>query len=190
MVTTHSRSSTTHRLSTRVLLICAALAAVQVGLFIALSPVLVSLPALSPPLYAVVAGVHSVMIFLAPRITGARWSATLTAVIAGLIVAAMSPIGLFIALLILIPGLMVDLALLLPVRAGRERGSELRYVCAALAAAAVLFTVSLPAFSAEHLTAVILVGSAVGRIVGELLAWAVARALTAGLRRAGVRPRS
>jgi hypothetical protein len=181
-------SSTSHLPSTRVLLICAALAAVQVGIFIVLSPVLVSLPALSPPLYAVVAGVHSVMIFLAPRITGARWAASVTAAVAGLVIAAMSPIGLFVALLILIPGVLTDVALSLPASSGRRAATETRYIAGALAAAIVLFAISLPAFSAEHLTGAILFGAAAGRVLGEGLAYVCARALAASLARAGIRP--
>jgi hypothetical protein len=173
--------------STRVLLICAALAAVQVGVFLALAPALVSLPALSPPLYAVLAGAHSVMIFLAPRVTGARGAATITALVAGLVIAASSPIGLFVTLLILVPGVVVDLALLIPGRRS-ARTTELRYLAGALVAAAVLFTVSLPAFSGDHLTAWILIGAAAGRLVGEGLAYVCARALGAGLARAGIRP--
>lgn len=181
---TISRAS--HLLSTRVLLICAALAAVQVGLYLALAPVLVGLPAISPPLYAVVAGAHSTMIFLTPRVTGARGAATITALIAGLIIAAMSPIGLFVTLLILVPGVMIDLALLVP-GASTPRVTELRYLGAAMTAAIVLFLVSLPAFSAEHLTTWILVGAAVGRVAGETIAYVCARALAAGLARAGIR---
>lgn len=186
MATSRSSSTVASRLpSTRVLLICAALAAIQVGVFLALAPVLVSLPALSPPLYAVVAGVHGIMIFLAPRVTGARGSATITALVAGLIIAAVSPIGLFITLLILIPGVTVDLALLIP---GRKtpRTTELRYLGGAIVGGVVLFLVSLPAFSADHLTVWILIGAGVGRVAGETIAYICARALAAGLARAGV----
>lgn len=182
-----SRSSSALRPpSTRVLLICAALAAVQVGVFVVLSPVLVTLPALSPPLYAVVAGAHSVMIFLAPRVTGARGSGTITALIAGLIIAALNPIGMLVVTLLLIPGVLVDLAVLAPGRA-TSRAMEARYLAAALVAAAALFAVSLPAFSAEHLTPWILIGAAGGRVAGETVAYACSRALAAGLARAGIR---
>lgn len=186
MATSRSTSSATRPPSTRVLLTCAALAAVQVGVSVALAPVLVGLPAVSPPLYAVVAGAHSIMIFLAPRVTDAQWSATITALVAGLIMAAVSPIGLFIALLILIPGILVDAALLIP-GGSTARARELRYLVAALAAAIVLFAVSLPAFSAEHLTTWILVGAAAGRLAGETIAYLGARALSASLGRAGIR---
>jgi len=186
MTTPHTPYPASRLPSTRVLLVCGALAAIQVGVYVGLSPLLVSLPALSPPLYAVVAGVHSTMIFLTPRVTGARWSATITALLAGLIIAAMSPIGLLVALMILIPGVLTDLALLIP-GSSSARAREVRYLAAALAVAVVLFAVSLPAFSAEHLTAGILVGAAAGRVVGETLAYLLARALAGGLARAGVR---
>lgn len=171
------------------LLICAALAVVQVGVSLALAPLLVSLPALSPPLYAVVAGVHALMVFLAPRVTGARWSATVTAVIAGLVMATVNPIGVLITVVVLIPGVIVDVALLLPPAPAGRRASELRYGLGAVASAVVLFAVSLPVFSPEHLTPAILIGAALGRLVGEGLAYVCARALAAGLVRAGVSPR-
>lgn len=185
MTASRSSSPASRLPSTRVLLICAALAAVQVGIFVALSPVLVSLPAFSPPLYAVVAGAHSVMIFLAPRVTGARGSATITALVAGFIIAAVNPIGLLVVILLLIPGVLVDLAVLIPGKP-TSRAMEVRYLAAALVAAAALFAVSLPVFSPEHLTAWILVGAAAGRVVGETIAYACSRALAAGLARAGI----
>jgi hypothetical protein len=58
------------RLPTRELLISGAFAAIQTVLFAAVVPVTTALAASAPPAYALVAGVHTLMPFLARLVTG------------------------------------------------------------------------------------------------------------------------
>lgn len=182
--------SPTYRFPTRSLLIFGALAAVQVMLFLAAAPLLVSLPPISPPLYAVVAGVHSLMPFLARRIVPAFGAATLTGLIAGLVIAAISPIGLIVTFFIAVPCVVFDavVSLMGVPSEGPWWRRELPFVIAAAAAGAVVFAVGLPAFSPAHLVPPIVLGSLVGRIVGETCAALLTGRVAAALRRAGIRP--
>lgn len=178
-------------------MICAALGAVQVVVFLSLSALTPSLAAAFPPAYAVVAGVHSVMVFLARRLTGVTGAATITALITGLLVFAFSALGPLILVPLLAAGLTFDAALAFSARdshrsgdgARRSRTREWPYVLAAAAAGAVLFLVSLPVFSAEHLTAPMLIATFAGRVLGEGGAALVAGVLARALERAGVRRR-
>jgi hypothetical protein len=177
-------------------MICAALGAVQVVVFLSLSAVTPSLAATFPPAYAVVAGVHSVMLFLARRLTGVTGAATITALITGLLVFAFSVLGPLVLIPLLAAGLTFDAALAISGRRSRRGGDaaeprtpEWHYVLAATAAGAVLFLVSLPVFSAEHLTAPLLIATFAGRVVGEVGAALVAGVLARALERAGVRRR-
>lgn len=178
-------------------MICAALGAVQVVVFLSLSALTPSLAATFPPAYAVVAGVHSVMLFLARRLTGVTGAATITALITGLLVFAFSVLGPLVLIPLLAAGLTFDAALALSARrstrggrdAAESRTPEWHYVLAATAAGAVLFFVSLPVFSAEHLTAPLLIATFAGRLVGEVGAALVAGLLARALERAGVRRR-
>lgn len=182
--------------STRVLMVCAAFGAVQVLLFAAASTFTTSLAAIAPPLYALAAGLYSVVLFTARRLTGVAGTATITAVIGGILVSALSVIGPLAALPLVAAGLAFDLVLWLTTRTARRTGTrggartgadrEWAAIAAAAAAGIALFAVSLPVFSAEHLTPAILVATLAGRVMGEVAAAVVAGLLARALRRAGV----
>ena len=172
------------RLPTRALLVSAAFAALQTLVFFAVVPVTTMLAATAPPAYALVAGIHSLMPFLARLVTGVPGTATITAAITGLLTAAVSPIGPLAAVPMVTAAVMFDAVM--PWRSRRSRPSRSRVLLAASAAGLALFGVSLPVFSSEHLVAPILIATLVCRIVGEAVAAAVALAITAMLSRAGV----
>jgi hypothetical protein len=172
------------RLRTRELLVCAALAAIQVLAFAILSPLMVTLGQSSPPLYALAAGVHSIMPFLARLLTAAPGTATLTGLFTGVLATAFTPIGPLVIVPMLTAGLAFDLVL--PWR--RTARTPLWRVALAAGAAGIgLFAVSLPVFSAEHLAAPVLTATLLGRLAGELAAAACALPLRAALGRRGVR---
>lgn len=172
------------RWTTRVLLICAALAAVQAIISLAATAVTPAIAATAPPIYALVAAVHSAMPFLARILTDARWSAALTAAITGVLVWPFSAVGPLFAVVVLTGAVSFDLALL-----GIRRPGRRRMLPAALLAGATLFLVSLPVFSPAHLTPVILTATLLGRIGGETIALLVAERLASGLSQAGARVR-
>ena len=178
------RGTRAGRLPTRALLVAAALAALQTLLFLAVVPVTTVLAAAAPPAYAVVAGIHSLMPFLARLITAVPGTATITAGITGLLTAALSPIGPLAAVPMLTAALVFDLAM--PWLSRGRVVALWRILVAASAAAVALFAVSLPVFSSEHLVFPVLAATLIGRVVGEALAataaWGIARLLSrAGL---------
>lgn len=165
------------------LLTCAALAVVHVLLHLGTLPLLTALAPLAPPAYALVAGIHSVMPFLARRITGTPGSAIVTSAIAGLIVIATSPSGVIAAIPVLLAGCVIDLMLW---RTGPSGARERRYLAAAVVTGVALFSVSLAVFSPAHLTPVLIAGTLIGRVAGEMIAVLVSRLLALALARAGV----
>ncbi|MFS0853395.1 hypothetical protein [Microbacterium sp. 179-I 3D4 NHS] len=172
------------RWSTRVLLICAALAAVHLLAHLATVPLLTLLAPLSPPLYGLVAGVHSILPFLARRLTGVPGTALVTASIASVFVAATNAAGAIVVVPLVLAGALIDLVVW---RAdGSSRRVELRYAAAAVVSGAALFAISLSVFSPEHLTPLLVIGTLAGRIAGELVAAGLSRLLAAALARAGV----
>lgn len=188
------RRRTWRRMPTRVLLTIAVFAAVQSILFIAVAPFTGTIAAFAPPLYALVAGIYNVMTFAARRFSGVTGSATVAALITGLLVGAFSPLGPLVLVPLLVSAALYEGALLLfpapsPAAAGRWR-SEWRYTVAAIAAAAGLFAVSLPVFSPDHLTPAILGLTLLGRVVAEVAASICAGIVVRLLARAGVRART
>lgn len=172
------------RLTTRVLLICAALAAVQALVSLAVFPVTPAIAAVAPPAYALIAAVHSVMPFLARILTRASWTATITAAVAGVLIWPFSAIGPLVVVALVAGAASFDLALL-----GTARPRSRRLLLGTVLAGVVLFVISLPVFSPDHLTPVILGATLVCRVLGETVALLAARALVAGLERAGSRVR-
>ena len=179
-----SRSST---LTTRVLLICGTLASVHALLHFATVAWLTLLAPASPPLYALVASVHGLMPFLARRITRVPGSATITAGIAGVIVSATSPSGLVLLVPLLATGITIDLVVGRSDRhSSSARRSETRFVLAAAVLGVILFALSLSVFSPEHVTPMLLVGTLITRIVGEVVVAVASGYLARALHRAGV----
>ncbi|UPL14212.1 hypothetical protein [Microbacterium galbinum] len=178
-------ASPTHRRpTTRVLLICGALAAVHLLIHLATAPLLTALAPLAPPLYALVAGVHSLLPFLARRLTDVPGTAVLTSAIAAVFIAVANTAGVIVIFPLVLAGAVIDLVV------WRTRGTgarvRRRYLLAAVCAGTALFGVSVVVFSPEHLSPAILLGSFLGRIVGELLASELSGALASALHRAGV----
>jgi hypothetical protein len=122
------------------------------------------------------------MPFLARTLTGVSWTATITAVVAGILIWPFSAIGLLVVIPLVAGAAAFDLGL-----TGARNPGARRLVLAACLAGVVLFTVSLPVFSPDHLTPFVLAATLIGRLIGELVALAAARALSAGLSRAGLR---
>ena len=184
MTETETRNRFVRRLPTRAILICAAFAALQTLVFFVVVPLTTALAVTAPPAYAVVAGIHSLMPFTARLVTGVPGTATITALITGLLTAALSPIGLLAAVPMLTAGIIFDAALLRRRAAGPM--PLWRVMIGAVAAGIALFFVALPVFSSEHLVAPILAATVVGRIVGETATALVAFALTRALARGGL----
>ncbi len=175
------------RFSTRTLLYCAVFAGVQALFYLTVSPIALTLATLFPPAYAVAAGAYSCMLFAARLFIGRTGSASLTAAITGILIAAVSPIGLIVLVILVVPGITFDLVLLVAGR-GRKRHRFLQELLpAALISALILFAVSLPAFSADHLTPAFLAATLLGRALGQVAAALIATALVTALSRAGVR---
>lgn len=172
------------RLSTRVLLICGALAAVHLLLHFATLPALTALAPISPPIYGLIAGVHSLMPFLARRLTGVPGSAVLTSAIAALFVVVTNGAGLIAAVPVVLAGTVIDLVVWRSSGSGRR--SQIRYLLAAVVAGAALFAVSLAVFSPEHLTPVLLFATLGTRVLGEVIAAVLSGLLASALMRAGV----
>ncbi len=165
-------------------MVCGALAAVQTVLSASLSALSPGAAAVFPPAYALLAAVHSLMPFLARVLTGTPWTATITSGIAGVLIWPFSAVGPLVLIVLVVGSSVFDLVL-------RRRGvpSRGRLAAAAACAAAALFVVSLPVFSSAHLTPFILTATLAARVLGEGAAAGAAVALSAGLRRVGVRSR-
>jgi hypothetical protein len=173
-------------LSTRVLLTCAALAAVHVLLHLATVGILTVLAPLSPPLYGLAAGLHSIMPFLARRLTAVPGTAIITAGVASAFISATSPSGAILVIPLLLAGASIDLVVWRSDRDGSTRRSEARFLLAAVTAGLALFAISLFVFSPEHLTPLLVTGTLACRILGELGAAIVSQVIARALRRAGV----
>lgn len=171
-----------HALSTRALLICAALGAVQALMVISVSPITPGIAALAPPAYALVAGLHSIMPFTARLMLGVFGTATLTGFFAGIIAGSFSVVGFFVIVPLTISGLVFDAGLW----AFRAWPPRIARIAAAALAGVGLFGVSLPVFSAEHLTVTWVVSTLLTRVVSEICAVLVAGVLAHRLARSGI----
>ena len=182
-----SPSPATRTLSTRSLLIIAAFGALGALLLIVVAPVTALLAAVFPPAYAVAAGMHSILPFLARRLVGFTWTTTIDFALVGILAIGFTPLGVLIVIPLVLTGVGFDLTLLLLLR----RRGPLRLwhqLLAALVTAVLLFLVSLPVFSPHDLTPLLLLLTLAGRVVGQLaaagIAWAIGgRVLRAGIRR-------
>lgn len=173
------------RFSTRALLHCAVFGAVQAALYLAVAPVAATLATVFPPAYALAAAAYSVMVFAARLFIGRHGTATVTAVITGSLIAAVSPLGLVILVPFVASAAVFDLVLFWTRGARRHRVLR-TLVPAALASAITLFAMSLVAFSPGHLTAGVLAATLLGRAAGQVVAVLLANAIVRALSRAGV----
>lgn len=165
---------------TRTLLIAAAFASVQALVYVALIPILTVAATTMPPAYALLAGATTVGPFLARIVTRTPGAALITAGITAILVVAVSPIGLLTAVPFLTAGVVFDLVV------GRGAVSTARLFVAAGAVALALFLISLPVFSAEHLTFVMLAATLLGRLGGEGAAALLVSLIVRALRRVGI----
>ena len=177
------------RLSTRSLLIIAAFGALGALLLILVAPLTATLAALFPPAYAVAAGMHSVLPFLARRLVGFAWTTTIAFSLVGILTIGFTPLGVLILVPLAITGLGFDVTLMLLGRRGPLRPSH--HVVAAVVTAVLLFLVSLPVMSPRDLAAPILILTFVGRLIGQLAAAGIAWLIGGRVLRAGIlRPHS
>jgi hypothetical protein len=156
---------------------------------LAFSPFSAATAAFSAPLYAVIAGGYSVFPFLARRLLGYRWAATVVGCLAGVLSAPISPIGLLIVVPFVGAGAAYDSVVWAITSLQRgARDSEWVFVLAAVVSALVLFLVSLPVLSPSNRgLPAFLVAVFAGRLVGQLAASALAGIVARVLRRFGAR---
>lgn len=197
-------------LSTRVLLVCAAFGALGTVLMLGVSPLTSAIAAWFPPAYAVVAGIHSVLPFLARRLLGVPFAATLVAGIEGVLSSAFTPLGVLIIVPLVLSAGVFDAVLALSSRRGRANGTAndgtaivgtandgaardgtatdgtAAYLAAAAFSALALFAVSLPVIDPARLTLWMIVGTLLGRLIGQLLALGAATAIAGRVFAAGI----
>ncbi|MFF1571640.1 hypothetical protein ACFVWR_02755 [Leifsonia sp. NPDC058292] len=180
------------KVSTRNLLVMAALGGLTALVLLALIPFTGALAAFAPPLYALVVSVYSVLPFLARRLLGFGITATLVSLFAGLLTGAFTPIG-YLALVPLLAGsLAFDLTATLLLRAkrvdraGAGRPAGWVWVVAAAVSGVALFLVSLPVFSSDDLVPGVLLATSAARVIGQVCAALIAGVLARRLARAGL----
>lgn len=156
------------------------------------SPFSAATAVFSPPLYAVIAGAYSFFPFLVRRALGFRWAATSVGVVAGVLSAPVSPIGLLIVVPFVGAGAAYDAVAWGMSRLRRGPGdAEWVFVVAALVSALVLFLVSLPVLDPAGRGELLFLAPILGgRIVGQLAASAAAGLATRALGRFGGHRRS
>ena len=175
---------TTDRLSTRSLLIIAAFGALGALLLVLVAPVTSVLAAVFAPAYAAVAGLHSVLPFLARRLVGFPWTTTIASALVGILAVGFPPLGVLIVVPLVVTGVGFDLTLLLLARRGPLRLGH--QVVGALVTAGLLTLVSVPVLSPRDASAPFLVLFLVGRVVGQLAAVAIAVAIGDRVLRSGI----
>ncbi len=169
------RAGVRRRSLLHLLLGTAAAGAASALVVVAFSPFSAATAAFSPPLYALIAGAYSIVPFLARRLLGYTWAATTVGIVAAVLAAPFSPIGLLIVVVFVGAGASFDSV---SWALTRGRGDQIVpawvSVVAALVSALVLFLVSFPVLSPAHRVPLILAATFGGRVVGQLAAVAVA----------------
>jgi hypothetical protein len=174
------------RLSTRALLVTAAFAALGAVLLILVAPITSLLAALFPPAYALAAGLHSVLPFLARRLLGIPWITTIAFALVGVVSIGFTVLGALILIPLVLTGVAFDLTLFLLSRRARPR--PWHYYVAAAVTGVALFLVSLPVMSPDDLAPAIVVLTLCGRLLGQLGAAALSAVIARGVERAGIIP--
>ncbi|UAJ80111.1 hypothetical protein IT072_03410 [Leifsonia sp. ZF2019] len=167
------------------MLISAVVGAINSLLMLSLFPVVTTLALVAPPLYALVAAAFSILPYTMRRLWGAPFSATLVAFISGLLSSAFSSIGFLAMIPIALGAVIFDLVAPRATHPGAP-GAEWRWLVASFASGASLFAISLTVFSADHMTPVVVIATAVARLGGQAAAILVAGSLARSLRRAGI----
>lgn len=167
-------------------MVAAALAAVGAVLLTLVAPVTTALAATAPPAYAAVAGIHSVLPYLARRLLVLPFAASLVGGIVGVLSFASTPLGPLILVSLLAATVPYDVVLNVCARSSRVLLPR-HYLAAAITSAVVLFFVSLPVFSPEHLTVWMVVAVLACRVLGQCGAMWISALIAVGLHRAGIR---
>ncbi|RUR01615.1 hypothetical protein [Labedella endophytica] len=170
--------------STRSLLQCAAIAAASAIALVLAGPVTTWLAALSAPVYAVVASIHILGPMIALRWTRLPWAATLTAFLAALIAMPFSALGFLLVPALVLPAVAIDVVVLLV----RPRGRALGLYAGALAGGLVIFAISFVVIPADVVHPALVATLLVARLSAYAGAMRLARSVSTGLVRAGVRP--
>lgn len=173
------------RLSTRVLLVAAGFGAVGAVILAVVAPITSAMAAAFPPLYALVAGIHSLLPFIARRALGFEWAATLVGAFVGVLSIAITALGALIVIPLVLAGFSFDATLALLRRCGPLRESA-DYIAAGVSGVA-LFLVSLPVMNPERLGIGVVLLTLLGRLVGQVGSAGVAALVARRLRRAGIR---
>lgn len=170
-------------LTTRELLVCAALGGLTAMTVVILGPTMAAIATLSPPLYALVGGYSAIAPLLALRIIGRRGAATVTALCCALIAWPFSTLGFLLLIALIAPAVAMDAVYLFRARIG-ERAA---LWAGAGAAAVVIFALSIPVISPEQLTSVVVALTLVGRLASYAIACGLSAVIARALARAGVR---
>lgn len=179
----HPRMPTTRFLTTRELLVCAALGGLTAMMVVILGPAMAAIATLSPPLYALVSGYSAIAPLLALRIIGRRGAATVTALCCGLIAWPFSALGVLLLIALIAPAVAMDAVYMLRARIG-----ERTVLWAGAAAAALtIFALSIPVISPEQLTPIVVMLTLLGRLASYAMACGLSALIARALTRAGVR---
>ncbi|MBN9190591.1 MAG: hypothetical protein J0I78_07955 [Microbacterium sp.] len=173
------------RISTRSLLVCAGFGAIGALVLGVVSPATSALAAAFPPAYAFVAGIHSLLPFIARRALGFDWAATLVGVFMGVLSVGFTALGPLIVVPLVISGVSFDATLAVQRRRRPLRESD--YFVAAAVSGVMLFVVSLPVMNPERIGIGLLVLTLLGRLTGQIAAAGVAALVTRRLNHAGIR---
>ncbi|MCW4458962.1 hypothetical protein [Microbacterium sp. MPKO10] len=174
------------RVSSRSLLIVAALGAIDAILTVALTPVTTSIALASPVGYALVGGVHLVLPAAAGLLLRSWTALPLTSFVTAALAFPFSVLGILLFPALILPSLAIGLT----IRAtGCRWASRGRWVLAALSGAVTSYLISLPVISPDLFSTSLLLAVLTARVVSTGAAAAIAHALVAALTTAGIRPR-
>ncbi|MCI2956457.1 hypothetical protein MN032_02025 [Agromyces atrinae] len=164
---------------TRALLGCAVFAAIGALLLVALTPLTTILALSAPVVYPLAAAVPVCCYLTARRWTARPGSASIAAVLMGLIALPFTSLGALVIVALAVPAVVVDLI------AG-SRPSRLRWYVAAAVAGLAAGILSLTVFENDLLQPWIIAAVLVVRIASFVGAAAVADVIARGLSRAGI----
>ncbi|NYD68167.1 hypothetical protein [Agromyces atrinae] len=164
---------------TRALLGCAVFAAIGALLLVALTPLTTVLALSAPVLYPIAAAVPVCCYLAARRWTARAGSASITAVLMGLIALPFTSLGALVLIALAVPAVVVDLV------AG-ARPSRARWHAAAAVAGLVVGILSLTVFDNDVLQPWIIASVLVVRVASFVVAAVVADIVARGLSRAGI----
>jgi hypothetical protein len=172
-------------ITTRALLTVAVFGAVGALTSIALMPLTTVLAITAPLLYAAVASLTATSGMLALRWTRMPGSVVLTAVIAGLLTAAFTPLGALVIIALMGPAAMIEIVFL---AFGYRLKSRIAWLAAPAAGGATIAALSLAVIEASLLTPWFIALLFVIRIVAYIACARLSLSIARALERAGVGP--